>query len=276
MIDKFFDCQLILFDLDGTIYVGDKLIDGAAEAIDALRASGRKVCFLTNNSSKSKLQYLDKLNKMGLKISEYELYTSAQATYEYLGEHLAKKRVYLVSTDEIRADFEAAGTVFDDENPEVAVLAFDTTVTYSKLQTLCRFVAGGVFYIATHGDLNCPHPVSPMPDVGSFIELVYAATGRRPDIICGKPYRPAADGVTQKYGIAKDRVVMVGDRLYTDIRFGNNFGFCTALVLTGETNRDLLAKSSDKPDLVFDGVKELTAALLSKTDEGLSKKTRIN
>jgi HAD superfamily hydrolase (TIGR01450 family) len=250
----FEETELFLFDLDGTIYVGDKLIDGALDVIKRLERAGKKICFLTNNSSKAKAEYMKKLRKLGLPATDGELFTSSQSTYEYLLREHGGKRVWLAATDEVKNDFFAAGVNVVENDPEVAVLTFDTSMTYQKIDTLCRYLYQGVFFAATHSDLNCPHPVSPMPDVGSFIALAKAATGRDPDAVCGKPFKPCADGISARYRTENKRIAMVGDRLYTDIRFGNNFGYSSILVMTGTTTADMLEISPDKPTATFGSV----------------------
>lgn len=251
--------ELLLFDLDGTVYVGDKLIDGALKTVKAARAADKRVCFLTNNSSKGRRAYLEKLNGLGLDVRDAELYTSAQATYEYLAREHSDKRIYLVATDDVKEDFIEHGVKIAKrgEKPDAVVLAFDTGLTYEKLDRACEYISRGAFYAATHADLNCPRPISPMPDVGSFIELIKAATGKAPDIICGKPYKVAAEGIMKKYRLPADKIAMIGDRLYTDIRFGNLFGFFSVLVLTGETDKGMLKGSEDKPDLILDSVADM-------------------
>jgi HAD superfamily hydrolase (TIGR01450 family) len=250
----FQETDLFLFDLDGTLYVGDKLVDGAADVVKRLGEVGKRFCFLTNNSSKAKAEYMKKLHKLGLPATDEELFTSAQSTCEYLLREHAEKRVWLAATDEVKNDFSAAGINVVDDSPDVAVLTFDTSMTYQKIDTLCRYIYQGVFFVATHSDLNCPHPISPMPDVGSFIALAKAATGKDPDAVCGKPFKPCADGISSRYRTANNRIAMVGDRLYTDIRFGNNFGYSSILVLTGTTTADMLENSPDKPTVTFDSV----------------------
>jgi HAD superfamily hydrolase (TIGR01450 family) len=250
----FEETELFLFDLDGTVYVGDKLIDGALSVIERLNAVGKKFCFLTNNSSKAKAEYMKKLHKLGLPVADGDLFTSAQSTCEYLLREHGEKRIWLAATDEVKGDFSSAGLNVVGDAPEVAVLTFDTSMTYQKIDTLCRYLYQGVFFVATHSDLNCPHPISPMPDVGSFIALAKAATGRNPDAVCGKPFKPCADGISARYKTENNRIAMVGDRLYTDIRFGNNFGYSSILVTTGTTTADMLETSPDKPTLIFDSV----------------------
>jgi HAD superfamily hydrolase (TIGR01450 family) len=250
----FEETELFLFDLDGTLYVGDGLVGGASEVVERLKAAGKKICFLTNNSSKARAEYMKKLHKIGLRIADEELFTSAQSTCEYLVREHGGKRIWLAATDGVGRDFADAGLTVVDDDPDVAVLAFDTSATYQKIDALCRHVYRGAFFVATHSDLNCPHPISPMPDVGSFIALVKAATGRSPDAICGKPFKPSADGISARYNTGNKKTAAVGDRLYTDIRLGNNFGYSSILVLTGETTADMLKNSPDKPTIVLNSV----------------------
>jgi HAD superfamily hydrolase (TIGR01450 family) len=136
------------------------------------------------------------------------------------------------------------------------VLGFDTTLTYAKLQRLCEFVAGGTPYIATHADLNCPTETGFMPDAGAMIELVAASTGRRPDVVVGKPNPPIVQAVQSRLGIPIQRMCMVGDRLYTDIALGQT-GLTTVLVLSGETHPQDLPGSAFQPDYVVQDLAEL-------------------
>ncbi|MDR3292964.1 MAG: HAD-IIA family hydrolase [Clostridiales bacterium] len=257
-MENFKDTELFLFDLDGTVYVGDKPIDGALDTIERIKAAGKKVCYLTNNSSKPRSLYMSNLKKMGIDLHDGELYTSSQATAEYLLREQKGKKVYLLATDAVKADFVSYGIDVVEDGAEVAVLAFDTTATYDKLNKFCRYIFGGAVFVATHGDKNCPYPISPMPDVGSFIALVTAVTGRTPDAICGKPYQACADGIFLKFGgIDPKNIAMVGDRLYTDIRFGNSFGMRSVLVLTGDTTREMLKNAEDRPAVVLESIKHI-------------------
>ena len=136
------------------------------------------------------------------------------------------------------------------------MLGFDTTLTYDKLTRLCSLVRKGIPFIATHPDLNCPTADGPIPDIGATIAFVKAATGRSPDEIIGKPYKPLADVIMAKTGLPAKQICMVGDRLYTDIAMGRH-GFKTVLVLSGETQSGDLAESPSKPYLVVSGIGEL-------------------
>ena len=146
------------------------------------------------------------------------------------------------------------------EDPEYVVVAFDTTLTYEKLWRLCDFVRAGLPYIATHPDINCPTETGFMPDIGAIIAAVEVSTGRRPDVIVGKPYSPIAQALKTKTGLDASQLCMVGDRLYTDIALGQA-GVLTVLVLTGETRREDLAGSVHRPDLVVEDLPALVALL---------------
>ena len=253
--------ELFLFDLDGTTYIGGKEIDGAFDAINHLRAIGKKICFFTNNSSRNHADYVAKINGMGLQVSDNEVYTSGQVTCEYLLENFNGKKVYLLGNDRLRLEFEGYGISVVDENPDICVIAFDTSLQYDRLYQFCKYVKNGLPYIATHPDFTCPAEECPMPDIGAMIEMVRLTTGRTPDVVMGKPHTEAGLRIAKNNGLDVQNVAMVGDRLYTDIAFGNNCGFVSVLVLTGETDLEMLADSDVKPDYVLDGVKDIPNAI---------------
>jgi ribonucleotide monophosphatase NagD (HAD superfamily) len=168
----------------------------------------------------------------------------------------------VVGTPPLEAEFERHGFTLTEDDPDVAVLGFDTTLTYAKLWRLCDLVVAGKPYIATHPDINCPTETGFKPDIGAMIELVYTSTGRRPDLIVGKPYEPVVKALADKTGFPVEAHCMVGDRLYTDIALGQ-WGITTALVLSGETKAGDLAASEFKPDFVVQDIAEM-AGLLRK------------
>ncbi len=250
-------CDLFLFDLDGTVYLGDAPIAGAAAALGRLRAAGKRVVYLTNNSSKTRAEYEKKLRALGLWGEGDAVYTSADATAEYLRAFHADKRVYLLATPAVREVFRAAGVHLTRQTPDVCVLAYDTTLTFAKMKRFNEFLAAGALYVATHPDDVCPTAGVPMPDVGSFLALFERSCGRRPDVICGKPFTVMGECVARAFGVPAARTCMAGDRMHTDIRFGNANGMRTLLVLSGETTRESMARFPDVPDLVLDSVAEL-------------------
>lgn len=243
--------KLFLMDMDGTVYLGDKKIDGAFETLELIREMGINICFFTNNSSHSHKTYINKLNKMGFSITDREIMTSGQVTAEYiLSEHKGKK-VYVMGTDALYDEMKEMGVPLSYDDADVVVIGFDTTLNYQNLYRACRYIMEGKFYIATHPDYVCPAPLGDMPDVGSFIMMIDGATGRKPDIICGKPNETSALSVKRRFNLNSDEIAMVGDRLYTDIKFGINNDFFSILVLSGESDRKMLLDSGLKPNLVL-------------------------
>jgi HAD superfamily hydrolase (TIGR01457 family) len=243
--------RCFLLDMDGTFYLGERLLAGALRLIEVLEAQGRDYLFLTNNSSKNRGQYAEKINRLGLPISEEKVFTSGEATARYLRKTRPQARLYVVGTPSLEEEFIQHGFILDEIQPEVAVLGFDTTLTYAKLWRLCDLVRGGIPYIATHPDLTCPTASGSMPDTGAMIAFVKASTGRDPDLVVGKPSRIIIDEVADKLEIAIDSLAMVGDRLYTDIALGQATGITTVLVLSGETKAEDMANSPFKPSFVF-------------------------
>ncbi|MDE5602106.1 MAG: HAD-IIA family hydrolase [Clostridia bacterium] len=258
------DVELFVFDLDGTVYIGDEEIDGSFEAINQLRKMGKRICFFTNNSSRMHTDYIARLNHLGLRTYSDEIYTSGQVTCEYILDNYRSSRVYLLGNDRLRKEFELYGIELVEDYPDVCVLGFDTSLSYDRLYEFCKHLSKGVPYIATHPDFFCPAPECPMPDVGSFIEMIRLTVGRTPDVIMGKPHKTAGERLARKYNLPAKKIAMVGDRLYTDVAFGKNCGFVSTLVLSGETTEDMLPKSKIKPDYVFAKVKDIIPALISE------------
>lgn len=259
-LTKLRNIRCFLMDMDGTIYLGDQLLPGAQDWLDLLDVYGITYYFLTNNSSRSRLEYAEKFTRLGLDIPEDKIFTSGEATALYLREHYPGARLYVVGTPSLMAEFQRHGFSLTSTDPDVAVLGFDTTLTYNKLWKLCDLVVAGVPYIATHPDINCPTENGFKPDIGSMIELVATSTGRRPDVIIGKPYQPIVDALVQKTGFPIEAHCMIGDRLYTDIALGK-WGITTALVLSGETKSTDLAGSEFQPDFVVENIAAMTALL---------------
>ena len=258
--EKLADIGCFLLDMDGTIYLGEKLLPGAHRFLDLLEQKKIPYLFLTNNSSKNGLQYVRKLQRLGISTTVEHIFTSGEATAIYLNKLKPGARIYLVGTPDLAEEMTRHGFTVADEEIDYAVLGFDTTLTYEKLVRLCDFVRAGKPYIATHPDLNCPVENGFIPDIGSMIALVKTSTGREPDVIVGKPNRPIVDAIVEKTGIPVNHLAMVGDRLYTDIAMGET-GITTVLVLSGETSAADLAESPFQPDYVMRDVGELADAL---------------
>jgi 4-nitrophenyl phosphatase len=251
MNDRLARTRCFLLDMDGTFYLGDQLLEGSLDFIATIRRQGRGFVFLTNNSSRNRQEYIAKITRLGLPLAEDQVFTSGEATALYLEKRRAGGRLYVLGTSGLQAEFRQHGFNLVDENPDVVVLGFDTTLTYNKLWKVCDFVRSGLPYLATHGDLNCPTVDGFMPDIGATIAFIYTSTGRQPDEIIGKPNRTIIDMLAQKLNLPIESLTMVGDRLYTDIALGGTSGITTVLVLSGETKMEDLEDSPYRPDTIF-------------------------
>lgn len=248
--------DLFLLDLDGTVYLSDTPVAGVAETLSRLREEGKRIVYLTNNSSRTRAEYVEKLTRLGLFGRGDDVYTSAHAAAEYLTSRGAR-RVYALATDAVRAELAAAGVALGEHSPDVALLAYDTQLTFAEMKKFNEALASGCLYVATHPDDVCPTDGVPMPDVGSFIALFERSSGRRPDVVCGKPYTVMGECIARKYRVPAARTCMVGDRMHTDIRFGNANEMRTLLVLSGETTRESMAAFPDVPDLVLPSLAQI-------------------
>ncbi len=249
-----------LFDLDGTIYLGDQLLPGAKDLLSFLDQTGKPYFFLTNNSSRSRVDYSTKLTRYGLDIPEEKIFSSGMATAIFLKKKKPGARIYLVGTPSLEQEFKAYGFQLVDDDPDYAVLGFDTTLTYQKIWKLCDFVVDGIPYIATHPDINCPTPDGFMPDIGAMMAMVKSSTGKDADVIVGKPHSPMVEAIVELTGFNTEKLTMVGDRLYTDIALGAA-GIQTVLVLSGEADLEDLASAPVQPDLVCENLGELLEVL---------------
>ena len=264
--------KLYIFDMDGTIYLGNRVFDFAVRFIKNLRASGRKVLFFTNNASHSSEFYMSKLSRLGFSPNNDEIMTSGDVTIEFLKRHRNGKSVYLVGTDELVNEFRKNGIPLvdhDAKEADIVITSFDTSLTYQKLDTACRLVRNGAEYLSTHPDYNCPTEDGFIPDSGAIAAFVTASTGKTPTYF-GKPYRETVDMIQEAYGVRREDMCIFGDRLYTDIALGKKHGVCSVLVLTGETTKEDVdaAADADKPDFVFGSLADVDK-LLSEEDHGI-------
>lgn len=244
-------------DMDGTIYLGEKWIEGAGDFLKALERAGKKYVFLTNNSSKNAGAYVEKLERMGLLVGEDKIITSGQATIDYVKRNFPGKKVYLLGNQLLRAEFEEQGIPLADREAELVVVGFDTTLTYEKMCRVCDLVREGLPYISTHPDYNCPTETGFIPDAGAIHAFIHASAFRYPDHIIGKPNGDIMDYLVKRCGVTKEQTAMVGDRLYTDVAAGVNNGYTGILVLSGEAGMKEVQESKIIPDLIFDSVKEM-------------------
>jgi len=255
------EAKAFLLDMDGTFYLGDGLLPGALELLDLLNQRGLPFSFLTNNTSRSKQDYIQRLRGLGVREQDARVYTAGDATIAYLKKHQAGKGVFLLGTESLAESFRVGGIDLSDDDPDVVVIGYDTSLTYARLSAFCRFVRSGLPYIATHPDVNCPNPDGPVPDIGAMMSLVEASTGRKADVIIGKPNPGIVNALAEEWGIDPRSLAMVGDRLYTDIALGKTACVKTVLVLSGETNLEDLKNLEFHPDLVCENLADLIRML---------------
>jgi HAD superfamily hydrolase (TIGR01457 family) len=249
--------KCFLLDMDGTFYLGDRLLEGSLDFLNALQRTGKKALFLTNNSSKSADAYLQKLRRMGVCAPFLNVYTSGQAAGEHLIKNHPGGRVFLLGNEQLQKELEAIGVTVDQSAPDIVLVGFDTSLDYDKMARACDFVRAGLPMIATHPDFNCPTETGFIPDIGAILAFIEASTGRKPGLILGKPYAGIIEGALEKTGCAASETAMVGDRLYTDIAAGVNHNMTAILVLTGEATRRDAEASPIKPHLIVERLSDM-------------------
>ena len=249
--EKLSRIKCFMLDMDGTFYLGANRLDGSLDFLEKLRETGRTNLFLTNNSSKSADVYRQKLARMGVAERYRNVLTSGQAAGSWCLREMPGKKAFLLGNDMLRAELEQMGVVIDNAQPDYVLIAYDTTLDYAKMTKVCDLVRAGLPYIATHPDFNCPTETGFAPDIGAIMAFIEASAGRRPDLILGKPYKGIVEEALNVTGLQKSDLAMVGDRLYTDVATGVNFGMTSILVMSGETTEAMLAASDIRPTAVF-------------------------
>ena len=256
--------KLFLFDMDGTLYLGNQLYPFTIELLNTIKANGGKYLFMTNNSSKSVLDYVKKLEKLGIQATREEFMTSSQATAFYLHKYHEGQRLYVCGTQSLKEEFRNEGFTVTTNLDEVdcIVMGFDTELTFQKLHDVSYLLLTRpeLPYIATNPDLVCPTEFGSVPDCGSVCIGIKNATGREP-IVIGKPSPLMPQLAMEKLGITNEETCVVGDRIYTDVKSGLNAGITGILVLSGETTLEILNESPDKPHLVLQNAGEILSAL---------------
>jgi NagD protein len=245
-----------IFDQDGTIYLGEQPLPGAAETIAALRAAGKRTIFLSNNPTKTREQYAAKLTRLGIPTPIEDIVNSSFVLVQWLLREAPAARLFVVGEEPLKSDLRAAGFVLSEEAGEIdiVVASFDRTFDYRKLQIAFDAIRAGARLVATNPDRYCPVPGGGEPDCAAMIAAIEACTGVRCDPIVGKPSPIMVATITTMLGLPPERCIMVGDRLETDITMGIDAGMATCLVLTGDADRARLAASGLAPTLVLERI----------------------
>lgn len=266
-----------IFDLDGTVYLGDRALPGAAEGIAELRKMGKRVLFVSNKPLEPRDAYARKLTKLGIPTTPEDVVTSAFV----LGYHLARTEphlnLYVIGEENLLNELRGHGlkivNEFMEQDPlqviqpdgvDAVVVAFDRTLNYRKLNTAYQSLRNGARFFATNADKACPMPGGAIPDAGGTIAALEHMTGRKVELLAGKPSNLIVQVALQRLGLPAQQVMMVGDRLETDIFMGQQAGMVTAVTLTGVSKRDDVARMTSQPDFVIENLAELPGILLQQ------------
>jgi len=267
--------KFFILDMDGTIYLEKNILEGSLDFLKKLETTDRDYIFLTNNSSKNRADYQQKLAQMQIEVAAEKIINSGEITASYLAEqgNNKSKRIYLLGTKSLEKEMKRFGHVIVNqeenikdkaESVDYVVLGFDKTLTYQKLWDAHELILSGVDYVATHPDLVCPlSGGKTQPDAGAVIELLAASTGKRP-LIVGKPSRLTVEYILKRFDLKKSELAVVGDRLYTDMRMAHDADITGILVLSGESKKEDIRNLSREQkyfDYVFQDVTELKAEL---------------
>ena len=262
-----------VFDLDGTLYLGDHLLPGAADTVGAIRAAGARVAFLTNKPLELPSVYAAKLTDLGIPATADDVVSSTDALLRYLARTAAGARILTISEPLVTDLLGAAGYVTldaaldDPTTADVVVVSWDRTFDYAKLVAAFRAVRAGARIVATNPDPFCPTPDGDLPDCAAMLAAIEASTGARAEAIVGKPSAHLAAALLDRIAVPPDDTILIGDRLLTDVRMAHEAGMASALVLTGATRADALRTAAVTPDFVLDGVADVLPPSPDPTSE---------
>lgn len=261
-----------IFDLDGTVYLGESALPGAVEGITKLRAMGKRMLFVSNKPLEPRENYAAKLTRLEIPTPADDVITSAYVLGYHLAQHEPDLRLYVIGEANLLAELRGHGLhivedfldqdaleVIEPQGVDAVVVAFDRTLTYSKLNTAYQALLRGARFFATNADKACPMPGGGIPDAGGTIAALEHMTGRTLELLAGKPSTLIMQVALDRLGLPAERVMMVGDRLETDILMGQQAGMRTAATLTGAARREDIAAMNQPPNFVITGLHELPA-----------------
>jgi len=248
-----------ILDLDGTVYLGERLIPGAQKTVAWIREAGKRVVFLSNKPLEPGSSYAAKLTRLGIPTPTEGVINSTQALMHYLRKRHPGERLFVVGETALLDELSGEGFTLTEqiEDIDIVVAAFDRTLTYHKLNVAHQALARGARFYATNGDRTCPVEGGEIPDCAGVIGFLEATTGRKVELVAGKPSRHILEAAVARLGVPMQRCLMVGDRLATDMLMGRQAGIDTALVLTGVTTPDVLAASDLRPTYVLQSIADL-------------------
>jgi 4-nitrophenyl phosphatase len=259
------DCFLV--DMDGTIYKGDRLLNGSQKLIQTFNTLGKDFLFLTNNSSINRSLIAERLTRIGLPTLMDKIMTSGEATALYLFQNHPGARVYVIGTPALENEFATRGFYLTDIDPEFIILGFDTGLTYEKLWKMSELVYSGIPYIATNPDRTCFYEDGFMPEIAPMIAYIESAAGKKPSVVVGKPNPLMAEIAAEITGHSLRSMAIIGDSLETDIPLGKNSGIPSILILSGDASLDDVHKGAIQPDFIFNDLNELSKSLLQAVNK---------
>ena len=258
-----------VFDLDGTLYLGEQALPGAVETLTELRRRGKHVVFISNKPLEPGRTYAEKLTRLGIPAAPEEVITSARVLGQALAVDFPGLRCYVVGEESLKTELRGYGIevipetaqdpfeVIDPAGIDAVIVAFDRTLDYLKLNTAYQALVHGARFFATNADRTCPMPGGAIPDAGATLAALEHMTGRRPELVGGKPSPLMLRIATEILQLPPERCLLAGDRIETDMRMAQQAGFTSALVLTGVTRREHLAGLEHPPTLVLESIGQL-------------------
>ncbi len=263
-----------IFDLDGTVYLGEAALPGAVETIDFLRGQGKQVLFVTNKPLQPRATYAQKLSRLGIPAQPDDIITSGYVMGYYLAQHFSELGLYVIGEEALLDELRGFGLKivdeFADQSPQeviqphgvdAVIVAFDRTLDYRKLNSAYQALVRGARFFATNSDKMCPMPDGGIPDAGGTITALEHMSGRQLELLAGKPSQIILQVIFDRLGLRPERCLMIGDRLETDIFMGQQAGMKTASVLTGASTRADAERLETPPDFILDNIGELPGAL---------------
>ena len=245
--------KCFILDLDGTVYLGDKILEGSIKFLEKLEKSNIAFKFFTNNSSKNAQVYINRIKKMGYNLRDNMMLISNNVIIDYIKENMPDKKVFVLGTDYLKDDFRKSNINVVTDDADVVVIGFDTSLVYKNVSKACELIRNGATFLGVNPDFNCPTEDGFIPDCGSICSMITASTGVVPEYF-GKPTHHTLDYVLKNTGFQEEEIAFVGDRLYTDIAIGNDNDSVTILVLSGEAKLEDLAISEIQPTLIFNSL----------------------
>jgi arabinose operon protein AraL len=253
-----------IFDLDGTVYLSDRLIPGADRVIRRLRENGKKIVYLSNKPVQTREDYASKLTHLGIPTPPEEVVNSTLVMINYLKKNAPNAKVFVVGETPFVEELKREGFQIMDEPDKIdyVVVAFDRTFDYRKLNISFQAIKRGAHFVATNPDRTCPVEGGEIPDCAGMIAAIEAVTQKKVEVIVGKPSPLIIQTALEVMGLQPEDCILIGDRLETDIKMGKNSGIATGLVLTGVTDEKTLKESSVQPDFVFQSIADVENLLI--------------